>query len=134
MLASMNSDFNVVRLLAGLAIVGMIIFGARYSMTQAIQTIITSQPPEQKITSAPAFDFSGCDFGATLGQPWHYGDPSASRPCNFELKASPVPAAPIPAMTKENSETASLWFLIAALALPLGLGGAMAVTFWVVKD
>lgn len=134
MLAGMNSQFSLGRLLDGIAVVAMMTFAARYAMTQAIHTAIASQPPAQNLAAAPAFDFSGCDFGTSLGRPWQYGDPSASRPCQVELKPPPVAAAPIPAMTKTESETASLWFLFAALLVPLGLGGAMAVTFWVVKD
>ncbi len=130
----MNSQFSLGRLFAGLAIVAMMLFGARYAMTQAIQTLIASQPPAQKIASAPAFGSSGCSFATNYGRPWHYGDPSAAMPCQVELKPPAVAASPIPAMSKQDSETASLWFMLVAGLLPLGLGGVAAVIFWAAKD
>ncbi len=118
---------NVGRLLIAIVAVGLMLYGYQYSMSQAIHTVIASQPPPRKLAEPPRFDFSDCDLGLTL-----YGS-KPRRPCQFE--AHPLPASePIAQMRKADSEKAGLWFLFAALALPLALGGAAAAGYWVIKD
>lgn len=124
----MNSQFGLGRLFFALAAVGLMFYGYQYAMTQAIHTVIASQPPMPKLADPPSFnDFSGCDLGLTLS-----GTHSA-RPCQFELRPPPVTPAPIPEMSKADSAKAALWFMFAALALPLALGGAAAAGFWLIK-
>jgi hypothetical protein len=132
----MNSRFGFGRILAGLLAIGLAVFGFRYAMTQAIETMIASQPPPAKLAAAPSFDVSGCDLGlGGFGAP-AYGSPdyrSASRPCNFDAPSPAARPAPIQTMSKADSETASLWFMLAGFGLPLALGGA-AVAFFMARD
>jgi hypothetical protein len=104
-------------------------YAYQYAMSQAIHTVIASQPPMPKLADPPRFDeFSGCDLGLTVS------GPRPGRPCRFELRPPPVTPTPIPEMSKTDSETAGLWFVLAALALPLALGGAAVAGLWVFKD
>jgi hypothetical protein len=103
-------------------------YGYQYAMSQAIRTVIASQPPLPKLADPPSFnDFSGCDLGLTLS-----GSRSA-RPCQFELRPLPESPLPIPEMSKADSKKAALWFMFAAMALPLALGGAAAAGFWLIR-
>lgn len=117
---------NLGRLCLAIAAVGLMLYGYQYSMSQAIHTVIASQPPPPKLADPPRFNFSDCDLGLTL-----YGSPR--KPCQFEARPLPAPQ-PIPQMSKADSEKAGLWFLFAALALPLALGGAAVAGYWVIKD
>ena len=56
-----------------------------------------------------------------------------ARPCEFAPPSIPARPVSIPEMSKAESETASLWFMLAALALPLALGGAAAAGYWLTK-
>jgi hypothetical protein len=104
-------------------------YAYQYAMSQAIHTVIASQPPMPKLADPPRFDeFSGCDLGLNLS------GPRPARPCRFELRPPPLTPTPIPEMSKTDSETATLWFVLAALALPLALGGAAVAGLWVFKD
>src|SRR5262249_19785065 len=117
------------RLCLALVAIGLMLAAYQYAMRQAIHTVITSQPALRVLPSQPRLDFSGCSFSSGL-----YGAPSFGQPgytsstrCNFSASTAaprPVPP-PVAQMTKEESATASLWFMLAALALPLTLGGAM---------
>jgi hypothetical protein len=107
-------------------------YGYQYAMSQAIHTIIASQPPMPKLAPAPSFDLGGCDLGLNAGlyKPDRSG-PSLP-PCRFDPPAPPK-AEPIVTMTKADAKKASLWFLLATFALPLALGAAALAGFWVVK-
>jgi len=99
--------------------VAMMLYAYQYAMSQAIHTVIASQPPAPKLADPPAFTaYSGCDLGLTLS------GSRPARPCRFELSPPAVSPTPIPEMSKTDSEKAGLWFVLAALALPLALGGA----------
>ena len=52
----------------------------------------------------------------------------------IELQPPPVTRARSRDEGKDDSEAAALWFMFAALALPLALGGAPVVGSWVIKD
>ena len=109
--------------------VGMMFCVYQNAMSQAIHTVIVSQPPMPKLADPPRFDnFSGCDLGLNLS------GPRPARPCRFELQPLPTTPAPIPVMSKTDSETAALWFVFATLALPLALGGAAVAGLWLFKD
>ena len=122
----MNSQFGLGRLFLAVAAVGLMFYGYQYAMTQAIHTVIASQPPMPKLADPPSFN-GGCDLGLTLS-----GTHSA-RPCQFELRPPPVTPVPIAEMSKADSAKAALWFMFAALALPLALGGAAAAGYWQIK-
>jgi hypothetical protein len=103
-------------------------YGYQYAMSQAIRTVIASQAPMAKLADPPSLNhFSGCDFGLTLS-----GSHTA-RPCQFELRPPPESPLAIPEMSKANSKKAALWFMFAAMALPLALGGAAAAGFWLIR-
>jgi hypothetical protein len=126
----------VMRILSGLGrtclavvAVGLMFSAYQYAMSQAIHAVIASQPPMPKLADPPSFtEFNGCDLGLTLSQS------RPTRPCRFELNPPPVTPVPIPEMSKADSETAALWFIFAALALPLALGGAAVAGLCVLKD
>lgn len=122
--------------------VGLMFYIYEYSVTQAVRTAVSSQSQAPKLASGPSSDLSGCGINTDAFGTSSYGQPGyvASSRCNFDSppaapkpKPSPAPA-PIPQVTKTESTTANLWFIAAALALPLGLGGAMALVFRVVRD
>jgi hypothetical protein len=125
----MKIPFGLGRFCLGVAAVGLMFYACQYAMSQAIHTVIASQPPMPKLADPPRFDnFGGCDLGLTLS------GSRPARPCRFELRPPPVSAAPLPQMSKGDSEKAALWFMLAALALPLALGGAAVAGLWVIKD
>jgi len=47
----------------------------------------------------------------------------------LQLSPPSAESKPIPTMSKEQSETASFWFIVAALAFPLALGAAALIGF-----
>ena len=135
----MNSAFGFGRLLAGLLFVGLAVFGFRFAITQAIETIAASEPAPVKPGEPQRMDFPGCDLGlggfGALGSP-SYGSPdyrSAPQPCNFDAPRPAARPAPMRTMRKEDSETASLWFMLAGFGLPLALAGA-AAAFFMARD
>jgi hypothetical protein len=110
------------------AFAGVMLYGFRYSMHQAIQTVIDSEPPPTKLADTPSFSsFEGCDFGATL-----YGS-APSRPCEFTPPTIPETPTPVQTMSKADSEKAASWFGLAALLLPLGLGGAAVAGYFLTR-
>ena len=115
-----------------IAAVALMYYAYQYAMSQAIHTIIASQPPPAKLAPAPSFDFSGCDLGINSG----LYNPDRSRPslppCRFDPPVPPK-AEPIVTMSKADSKKSSLWFLLATFALPLTLGAAALAGIWVVK-
>ena len=114
--------------LAGVA-VGFMFYAYQYAMSEAIHTVIASQPPTPKLADPPRFDnFSNCDLGLNLS------GSRPAKPCRFELQPLPATPVPIPEMRKTDSETAALWFVLAALALPVALGGAAVAGLWLFKD
>jgi hypothetical protein len=127
--ARMKIPFGLGRFCLGVVAVGLMFYAYQYAMSQAIHTVIASQPPMPKLADPPRFaDFNGCDLGLTLS------GSKPVRPCRFELRPPPASPAPLPQMSKGDSETAALWFMLAALALPLALGGAAVAGLWVIKD
>src|SRR5258706_7892592 len=85
--------------------VAMMLYAYQYAMSQAIHTVIASQPPMPKLADPPSFTaFSGCDLGLTLS------GSRPARPCRFEARTPPVSPTPIPEMSKADSEKAALWF------------------------
>src|SRR5258708_8881483 len=113
------------RVCLAVAAVGMMFYAYQYAMTQAIHTVIVSQPPMPKLADPPRFDnFSGCDLG------WDLSGPRPARPCRFELQPLPATPAPIPVMSKTDSETAALWFAFPALSLPLALAAPAVAGVW----
>jgi len=123
----MKVIFELARLcLMVLAVAGMF-YAARYSMSQGIQTVIASQPPPPKLAEGPRFDtFRDCELIPV------YGTKSSKPPCKFEPAPLPKPQ-PIVTMSKADSEKAGLWFLLSTLALPLALGGVVALAY-VIRD
>jgi len=125
----MDSQFGLGRFCLAVVAVGLMFYGYQYAMSQAIHTVIASQPPMRKLADPPSFnDFSGCDLGLT------FSGSNSARPCQFELRPPPVSAAPIPEMSKADSKKAAFWFMFAAFALPLTLGGAAAAGYWLIKS
>ena len=117
------------RLCFAILAIGMMLYAYQYAMSQAIHTVIDSQPPMPKLADPPSFNaFNDCDLGFTLS------GSRSGRPCQFELQPPPATPAPIPEMSKADSEKAGLWFVLAAIALPLALGGAAVAGLWVMKD
>jgi hypothetical protein len=128
----MDSQFSIGRIFMAIAAVALMYYGYQYAMSQAIHTIIASQPPAPKLMPAPSFNFDNCDLGLTSGL---YGADRGGQyrpPCRFD-PPTPPKAEPIVTMTKADSKKASLWFLLATFALPLALGAAALAGFWVVK-
>ena len=52
----------------------------------------------------------------------------------MQMALLPAKAEPIKTMTKEQSETAGLWFVIAALAFPASLVGAGLLGFLLLRE
>jgi hypothetical protein len=123
----MTSRFRVGKFLVSVAAAAAMLYAYRTAMSEAVHTVIASQPKPVALADPPPFDFSGCDLGLGL-----YGS-TPSNPCRFDPPQAPMPP-PIETMTKAQSETASLWFMLAALALPLGLGGAALAVYQAIKD
>ena len=125
----MRALSGLVRIVLVAAVAGVMLYGFRYSMHQAIQTVIDSQPPPANLAETPSFSsFEGCDLGVTL-----YGS-APSRPCDFTPPAIPeTPAPRIVTMSKADSEKAASWFGLAALLLPLGLGGAAVAGYFLTR-
>jgi hypothetical protein len=123
---------------ACLAAIGaaLMIYAYQYSMTQAVRTVIASQPSMPALAPSPRLEFSGCGVSSGLYGAPSYGQPgySSSSGCSFDTRPLPARTAPVAQMTKDESVSASPWLVLAALALPLGLGGAMAAVFWIVRD
>jgi hypothetical protein len=121
----MKLIFELARFCLVILAVGGMFYAARYSMSQGIQTVIASQPPAPKLMEPPRFDtFRDCELIPL------YGTKSSKPPCKFELSPPPKPAPiPVQTMSKADAEKAGLWFLLSTLALPLALGGAVAVAY-----
>jgi hypothetical protein len=120
------------RVFVTLALVACVFYGYQYAMTQGIKTLIASQPPMPKLAPAPSFDFGGCDLGINTTL---YGQDRSGPyrpPCRFDPPPPPK-AEPIVTMSKADSEKIGFWFILAALGLPLGLGGVAAFGYWVLK-
>ncbi|MGH7125437.1 MAG: hypothetical protein ACREFI_13765 [Stellaceae bacterium] len=95
----------------------------RYAMTNAIHTVITSQPAPQKYVDPPTVDWTGCNFGLSTSRP-----SAASKPCRYEPNEWPTmdpPKAP-PQISEAAAKEAALWFASAGF-LPLLLGAVVAV-------
>ena len=122
----MTSRFGVGKFLLTVAAAAAMLYAYRTAMSEAVHTVIASQPKPAALADPPSFDLSGCDLGLGL-----YGSTPAN-PCRFDPPQAPTPP-PIETMTKAQSRTATLWFILAALALPLGLGAA-AFSLHVLKD
>jgi hypothetical protein len=119
----MKALFGLGRLGLAVVAVGLMFYAYQYSMSQAIQTVIASQPPMPELMDPPAFDtFRDCDLIPLYE--------SKKPPCKFEPRPPPIEAAPIHQMSKADSEKATLWFMLAALALPL----AAVAGYLVMKD
>ena len=94
-----------------------------HSVSEAIHIVIASEPPPAKMEAAPRIDWQDCGLTTT----WQ--SPPGQRRCQMELSPPAAKAQPIQTMTKEQSETASIWFIIAAFAFPLALGAAALIGF-----
>src|SRR5258705_7167224 len=102
----MKVPFSLGRFCLGVVGVGLMFYAYQYAMSQAIHTVIASQPPMPKLADPPRFDtFSGCDLGLTLS------GSKPARPCRFEGRPLAVSPAPIAQMSKDDSEKAALWFM-----------------------
>ncbi len=114
---------SIPKLLVSLVALVAGIFVFRYAITQAIHTVIEAQPPPAKVEPVQFPSWEGCKIDVT-GR-------SSPRPgrCRFQIPARIPEPIPIQTMSKEQSETASLWFVLAALALPLSLGAAALGSF-----
>src|SRR6266851_4930411 len=101
-----NRTRAVMRILSGLGracfavvAVGLMFYAYQYAMSEAIHTVIASQPPMPKLADPPRFDnLSGCDLGLNLS------GTRPARPCRFELQPPPTTPTPIPEMSKTDSE------------------------------
>src|SRR5258706_12500083 len=92
--------------------VAMMLYAYQYAMSQAIHTVIASQPPAPKLADPPAFTaYSACDLGLTLS------GSRPARPCRFELSPPAASPTPIPMLSKPNSEKSGLWCELPSLAL-----------------
>ena len=122
---------SIGRIFLAVASVALMFYGYQYAMSQAIHTVIASQPPPAKLAPAPSFDFGGCDLGLTSGL---YGQDRGpyKPPCRFDPPPPPK-AEPIVTMSKADSKKATLWFMLAGLSLPLLLGGAALAGYFVVR-
>lgn len=108
--------------IAGLLLGGFVV---RYAYTQGFHTIVAAErankpPAVQPLSLEP---LSGCGLDPHL----QYQNPLR---CQMEMRAAGAGnrqplvfhAAPLPTMTKAQSEQASGWFLLAGLGIPLSLG------------
>ena len=124
----MKVVIELARFCLAILAIGLMFYGYQYSMSQGIHTVIAAQPPTPKLMDPPSFDtFQDCELIPL------YGSQSHKPPCKFEA-APPPPPAPIQTMSKADSEKAAFWFLLSALSLPLALGGAVAIGYWLIRD
>ena len=127
----MGSDFSIGKIFLAIAAVALMYYGYQYAMGQAIHTVIASQAKMPKVAPAPSFDYSGCDLGINTTL---YGQDSGvyRPPCRFDPPPPPK-AEPIVTMSKADSAKVSFWFVLAGLGLPLGLMGAAALGYAMLK-
>lgn len=123
----MASRFGFGRFLLTVAAAAALLYAYRTAMSEAVHTVIASQPKPVALADPRPFQLSDCDLGLGL----YPAKPV--NPCRFDPPEMPR-AVPIQTMSKSQSETASLWFMLAGLALPLGLGGAALAVYQAVKD
>jgi len=117
-----NSLLQIPFLIVVLVLAG---FGIRYAYTQGFRTIIASELASKPAETQPlSFQpLSGCGLDSHL----RYENPLR---CKMEMRAAAADqtqpltfhADPLPTMTKEQSETAGGWLLLAGLGIPLSLG------------
>jgi hypothetical protein len=121
----MKVVFQLARLCLAVAAVGLMFYGYQYSMSQAMRTVIESQPATPVLMEPPAFDtFQDCQLIPTYR--------SNSPPCQFKPYQPPEPV-PLQTMSKADSEKASRWFLLSGLTLPLAFGAAACLGYLLLK-
>ncbi len=98
---------------------------ARHAFSEGMHTIIAAQPAVPKFESSSVTTLGGCQLDSHL----QYSNPLR---CRMEMRnatALPAHAAPIETITKEQSETAGGWLMLAVFAVPLSLGLAGLLGF-----
>ncbi len=95
----------------------------RHAISEAVRVVIASQPPPAKVEPVRISTWDGCGL-QMIGRPT-----TNSHHCELQLSPPSAESKPIPTMSKEQSETASFWFIVAALAFPLALGAAALIGF-----
>lgn len=128
-------------LIAALALGG---WAARYAFSQGMHTVIASEKPTSLANTQPLTvgPLSGCAFDSRMQQ-------ENPLRCQMEMRQAaadargenyrlvyhapnpPAPLDPPAAMTKAESETASGWFMVAMIAIPLSLLAAAGLGFLV---
>jgi hypothetical protein len=116
-----NIFFKLVLPVAALVAGGYV---ARHAFSEGIHIVIAAQPGSPKYDSPRATLWDGpCSLDS------HLQYKNAAQ-CEMEKRANQgenplvFHAEPPQGMTKEQSETASGWFLLAVFAIPLSLGAA----------
>jgi len=125
-------DLSIGKIFMAIALVAAMFYGYQYAMSQAIHTVIASQPPPAKLAPAPSFDFSGCDLGINSTLYGRDRSGPSLPPCRFDPPAPPK-AEPIATMSKEDAKKASIWFMLAGVGFPLMLMGAALAGFMVIR-
>jgi hypothetical protein len=109
------------------------VYVARHAFSEAMHTVIASQPPIEKVDSPTFGAMPGCALDSQL----RYENELR---CKMEMRAAAgedgrvvLHAKPPLGMTKAESETASGWFMLAAFAIPLSLLIAAGLGFLVFR-
>ena len=100
---------------------------ARHAFTEGMHTILTSQPAMPKwVSPGPSMWDGPCSLDSHL----QYKNPAACRMQSLSSSSTVVSTpSPIQTMSKAESEKAGSWFMLAAFAIPLSLGGAALIGF-----
>ncbi|MBV9062428.1 MAG: hypothetical protein JOY77_05815 [Alphaproteobacteria bacterium] len=119
-----NIFFRLVLPLVALVVGGYV---ARHAFSEGMHTVIASQPGPAAYESTRIGPSPACQMESNF----QVRNPLQ---CQMEMRASREEslvfhAKPPQGMSKAQSETASGWFMLAALAVPLSLGAAALFAF-----